>query len=252
MIKKSLKSFFGLFNYQLVKNNTVEKSQYKNMDSEFIELYEECAPYTMTTIERMYALYSGLKYIVANKIPGDIVECGVWKGGSSMLCALTLAKLGDSDRKLLLYDTYTGMPKPIEKDKEAFTGNEAMSEWSKNEKGEINEWCYASLEEVQNNMFSTGYPKENISFIKGKVEETIPNTIPDHIALLRLDTDLFESTKHELIHLYPKLSKLGVLVIDDYGYWAGAREAVDDYLNDNSINMLLHRIDQTGRIAIKS
>ena len=250
-LKQFFKKVIHQSGYQLVKNSTLEKSSFKNMDEDFIDLYNQCAPYTMTSPERMYALYNGIKYIIANNIHGDIVECGVWKGGSAMLCALTLQKLGVTNRKLFLYDTYKGMSEPSQKDKEAFTGIEAINEWNENKKDNLNEWCYASLDEVKENMGTTGYSSENITYIEGKVEDSLPNIIPNHISLLRLDTDFFESTQHELNHLYPLLSEQGVIIIDDYGFWAGAKEAVDKYLKDNSIKLLLTRIDATGRIGIK-
>lgn len=100
-------------------------------------------------------------------------------------------------------------------------------------------------------MLSTGYPEEQLVFVEGKVEDTIPRVIPDKIALLRLDTDWYESTYHELCHLFPKLSTGGILILDDYGHWKGAREAIDKYFLDNRIRMFLHRIDYTGRIGVK-
>ena len=112
-------------------------------------------------------------------------------------------------------------------------------------------WAYGSLDEVRRNLGSTGYPDQYISFIEGKVEDTIPTNVPDRISLLRLDTDWYESTRHELQHLYPRLSPGGVLIIDDYGQWAGARKAVDEYVEDKKLKILLHRIDYTGRIAVK-
>jgi len=87
-------------------------------------------------------------------------------------------------------------------------------------------------------------------FIKGRVEETIPNAAPEQIALLRLDTDWYESTRHELIHLFPRLTHGGVLIIDDYGYWQGARKAVDEYIEENKLSILLARIDSTARMAV--
>jgi hypothetical protein len=108
------------------------------------------------------------------------------------------------------------------------------------------------LDEVRGNVFSTGYPKDKIHFIEGKVENTIPLNMPRKIALLRLDTDWYQSTKHELIHLFPLLQRNGVLIIDDYGHWEGARKAVDEYVSGNSICILLNRIDYTGRIAIRT
>ena len=112
-------------------------------------------------------------------------------------------------------------------------------------------WCYSTLDDVKKNLLKTGYPSENLVFIKGKVEETIPSQIPQQVALLRLDTDWYESTLHEMNHLYPLLSRNGVLIIDDYGHWQGARKAIDEYLEKNKIDILLNRIDYTGRLAIK-
>jgi hypothetical protein len=105
------------------------------------------------------------------------------------------------------------------------------------------------MEDVRANLLSTGYPAEKIHLIKGKVEDTIPGTLPRGLSILRLDTDWYESTRHELIHLYPLLHPKGVLIIDDYGDWQGAKKAVDEYFKESEI--FLHRIDRTGRIAIK-
>ena len=113
------------------------------------------------------------------------------------------------------------------------------------------EWSYASIEEVQRNMWSTGYPKERMHFVKGPVESTIPEHAPEQIALLRLDTDFYESTRHELEHLFPRLVKGGVLILDDYGHWEGQRAAVDEYCKKKGIHLLLTRVDYTGRVAVK-
>jgi O-methyltransferase len=112
-------------------------------------------------------------------------------------------------------------------------------------------WCYAGLEEVRVNLASTGYPVDRVHFVRGKVEDTIPGTVPEPIALLRLDTDWYESTKHELTHLFPRLVPGGVLIIDDYGHWQGARQATDEYFASARVPLLLHRVDYTGRIAVK-
>jgi O-methyltransferase len=112
-------------------------------------------------------------------------------------------------------------------------------------------WCYASLDEVRRNLAATGYDPRNLHFVKGPVENTIPEGAPNEIALLRLDTDWYESTKHELLHLYPRLAPRGVLIIDDYGHWKGSRKATDEYLQANGIVTMLHRVDQTSRMVIK-
>src|SRR5260370_30519703 len=83
-----------------------------DLPTEFLEIYERCRQHTQTSIERMYAVYNAIDYLVTEKIPGDIVECGVWRGGSAMVAALALMAKGDESRTLWLYDTYEGMPKP--------------------------------------------------------------------------------------------------------------------------------------------
>jgi len=221
------------------------------IEKEFWEIYAICKDYTMTSPERMYSLYKAVKYVADAKIPGDFVECGVWKGGSAMVIACTLKTLGINDRRIYLYDTFEGMSEPTEYDKKNSQGpgESARKYWEKAQKGDINEWCYSSFEEVADNIKHTGYPVDQFSLIKGKVEDTIPGVMPEFIALLRLDTDWYESTKHELIYLYPVLQTKGVLIIDDYGSWAGAKKAVDEYFN--TIPILLNRVDSTGRIGIK-
>ena len=201
----------------------------------------------MTSVERMYALHEGLRYVTAAEIPGDVVECGVWRGGSSMLAALTLAELG-VNRRLWMYDTFEGMPAPGVHDVR-YSGERARESLDPAQRiaGVSNDWAWATIEDVESNMRSTGHP--DLELVVGKVEDTIPARAPDRISLLRLDTDWYESTRHELDHLYPRLSAGGVLIIDDYGHWLGARRAVDEYFQDRPI--LLNRIDYTGRIAVK-
>lgn len=207
--------------------------------------------HTMTSPERVSALVESIQFIVHNRIPGSIVECGVWRGGSMMAVALALKKAGGGSRELHLFDTFEGMPKPTEADVD-LKGHSAGRFFRKLQTGpDTSNYCRATLEEVQQAMNSTGYDPALVHLVKGRVEETIPEHAPDTIALLRLDTDWYESTKHELEHLFPRLSKHGVLIIDDYGHWQGARKAVDEYFAENKIPILLSRVDYTGRVAIK-
>ncbi len=220
-----------------------------NVDHEFMEIYKKCQPFTMTSIERMYALFNGCKHAINKQLGGDFIECGVWKGGSAMLIAYTLIKYEKTDKTIYLYDTFDGMAKPSDADYSIVDKNDrAIDRWN-NEQKNNSKWCFSSLSEVEDNMYSTGYPKKKIIFVKGKVEDTLPGVMPSQIALLRLDTDWYESTKHELNCLFPALVNNGILVIDDYGHWAGAKKAVDEYFYKNPI--LLNRIDYTGRIGIK-
>lgn len=212
---------------------------------------ETALPYTMTSAERLASLCEAVRYIVASGIPGDMVECGVWRGGSMMAIAKTLLQAGDSSRGLYLFDTFEGMPPPTPLDVTA-DGENAAALMQKQKRGDPRSvWCVASLTDVQRTMELTGYPPELIHYVKGKVEETIPSAAPSQISVLRLDTDWYESTRHELEHLYHRLSVGGVLILDDYGHWAGARKAVDDYIREHGLPLLLHRVDYTGRIAVK-
>jgi O-methyltransferase len=217
-----------------------------------IEIIEKVRPYTMTSVERLFALIEAVKYVVHNNIEGSIVECGVWKGGSMMAVAETLKKLNATHYPLFLYDTYAGMTAPTDHDK-AYNKESAADLLGKDLaiKEESVVWAFSTIEEVKANISKTQYPQNNIRFIEGDVLKTIPAADPGQIALLRLDTDWYESTKHEMEQLYPKLNKSGVLIIDDYGYWKGSRKAVDEYLEANNISIMLNRIDDTGRAAIK-
>ena len=219
-----------------------------DLEPDFLRAYERCRAFTMTSLPRMYALYQSVRHVVRNRVPGAFVECGVWRGGSAMLAALVFAALGDTERQLCLYDTFAGMTEPSEVDVD-MRKTPASRRWRASQRGQVNEWCYASLEEVAGNMRSTGYPIDHIQLVKGRVEDTIPVSAPDRIAILRLDTDWYESTRHELTCLYPRLSVNGVLIVDDYGYWEGARKAVDEYVEREPL--LLNRIDSTGRIGVK-
>jgi O-methyltransferase len=223
----------------------------RDMETEFRAIYVKSKNCTMTSQERMYALYQAVKYVSQAKVPGDFVECGVWKGGSAMLMAHTLLGLNETGRKIYLYDTFTGMPEPTVKDQEIKSGQPALDIWKVNQRKDHNEFCYASLSEVKNNLRSTNYPQDDLVFVQGKVEDTIPGIRPKQIAILRLDTDWFASTDHELRNLFPLVSKGGVVIIDDYGYWSGAKEAVDKYFAEFNIPLLLNRIDYTGRMGIK-
>lgn len=210
------------------------------------------APYTMTSPERVWAVINSVKYIVANNVDGDFVECGVWRGGSAMAIVYKLKELGILDRQLWLYDTFSGMTAPSQKDVEAQSGKNAKALLEETTKGDGNNiWCVASKEDVSANILATGYAASNIKLVEGDILETLNREIPEKISMLRLDTDWYESTKKELQVLYPRLVSGGVCIIDDYGYWRGSRAAVDEYFSENNINVLLHPIDATGRIFVK-
>jgi hypothetical protein len=213
-------------------------------------ILERIEPYTMTGVERQLALIQAVRHLVRRGIPGSFVECGVWRGGSSMAVALALTQERDTRRDLYLFDTFQGMTPPTDVDKTA-DGMLAKTHLDR-DVDRTGCWCVADIDDVERNMASTRYPGDRLHLVKGPVEETIPAQSPSGpIALLRLDTDWYESTKHELIHLFPRLGDGGVLIIDDYGHWEGARKAVDEYFGGLPEKYYMHRIDYTGRLLVK-
>jgi O-methyltransferase len=224
---------------------------YPDLAPGFVEPYAAALAYTMTSPERMYALWQAVGHVSSRGVPGAFVECGVWRGGSSMLMAHTLLARDDSSRELWLYDTFAGMPAPAEQDVD-FTGRPAADQLREGDGDPGNlAFAYASLEEVRANMGRTSYPPDRVRYVAGPVEDTIPEHAPESIALLRLDTDWASSTRHELVHLWPRLAIGGVLVIDDYGHWAGARQAVDEYFEQRDDAPMLVRVDYTGRVGTR-
>ena len=222
-----------------------------DFDQESISIIRSVGPYTMTSPERVFSLIQAVRYVIGAGVRGSIVECGVWRGGSMMAVASALRLMGEVSTDLYLFDTFEGMPRPTDADVWV-SGEKASEIFDRTKMGQdSSDWCRSPIEEVQKNLSATGYPLERMSFIKGKVEETIPQSAPERIALLRLDTDFYASTKHELVHLYPRLSPGGVLIVDDYGDWKGSRKAVDEYFAAGAGPILLNRVDDAGRIAIK-
>lgn len=246
MIKGAIQKFLNSRGFAIIRYAA-------GYSAEELDIFQKVRGFTATSTERLSGLVSAVDYVAQNSIPGAIVECGVWRGGSMMAAALTLLRRGDTRRDLYLFDTFEGMSPPTDADV-MFDGQRAEDILKEKPPAEGfgNYWCVAGLEDVKRNVQSTGYPQEKLHFVKGKVEDTIPAQAPAEIALLRLDTDWYESTAHELKHLYPRLARNGVLIIDDYGHWLGARKAVDEYFAQQTFRPLLNRLDYTGRLAIKS
>lgn len=205
--------------------------------------------YTMTSKLKRNALIAAVRYIHERGIPGSIVECGVWKGGSMMAAAYTLIELGEPERNLYLFDTFEGMPPPSDIDVRADNTSAAHLLATTGQDDAF--WAVGPLETVRAAMTSTAYPSELIHYIVGRVEDTLPEEAPQQIALLRLDTDWYESTRHELVHMYDRLVPGGVLIIDDYGYWKGSRQAVDEFFSTRPRPLLIP-LDDGGRLVIKN
>lgn len=251
MLLRILNKILRPLGLECIKRNVIKK-----IDPDFSEsdrkIYEKVKSYTMTGIERIMSLLNAVEYVIKNNIDGDIVECGVWKGGSIYAILLKLIEMKCCDRNVYLFDTFEGMNNPTSYDVDIYEKRATEKFKETSISTDSSDWCKAPIEFVKNIVMNAGYENDKLYFIKGKVEDTLPYQKLHKIALLRLDTDWYESTKHELIHLYPLLNKDGVLIIDDYGHWQGARKAVDEFIEEKKIKLLLNRIDYTGRIAIKT
>ena len=219
---------------------------------EEIALCDGVAEFTMTSPEKIVGLANAVRYIAKRGIPGDIVECGVWRGGSAMVIARTLAKCGDTRRTIHLFDTFAGMTAPGPQDRR-YDGTTADALLARDRnRAASGYWCIADQEDVRRNLSLCDYPQDQIRLIPGDVAGTIPGSAPTNIALLRLDTDWYESTRHELEHLYERVAPGGVVIIDDYGHWHGSRRAVDEFLATLDQVPLLTRLDFDGRMWIKA
>lgn len=252
MIKKIKKKIYNRFFREYQKSNISNLViNYSDIQNDEKQIIDEVREYTLTSPERIVSLIRAIKHIERFDIVGDIVECGVWKGGSMMAALKALGNLKSFTREIYLYDTFEGMSEPTEVDKSVRGESATKAFFNKDEVWSRIE-CFSTLNEVENNISKIDYPNEKIHFVKGKVEDTIPKVkIPEKIAILRLDTDWYESTKHELEHLYPRLVKGGIIIIDDYGHWQGCKQAVDEYFFENNIELFLQRIDYTCRMGVK-
>jgi O-methyltransferase len=225
-----------------------------DMDDATAATWAAVRPYTLTSAERVAVLCDSVRYVERACVPGAYVECGVWRGGSVLAMIRTLLDIGVRDREFYLYDTFTAMPEPDPVDVDCYGSSAAdQQEWLRQGGAIPENHAYLPFDAVRALIDSTGYPMDRVHFIKGLVEETIPARSPDEIALLRLDTDYYKSTKHELDHLSPRLAPGGVLIVDDYGHWEGSRLATDEHvqqLGERGVHLFLQRIDYSGRLAV--
>ena len=222
-----LRRFTRCFGYDIIPSERMDDAYFAGVipyiTTEQKKVIDRCKPFTQTGRERLFALIRSVEYLVRNNIPGAMVECGVWKGGSVMAIAMALDYLQRS-RDLYLFDTFTGMPPGEKMDIDLDGHDEAWYRGQKIVQDRGGLWNESSLSEVKENIARIDSAKQRFYFIQGKVEETLPQQSPESIALLRLDTDFYGSTKHELVHLFPRLCRGGVLIVDDYGHFLGSRQ----------------------------
>jgi hypothetical protein len=249
MLKTKLAQWLARRGIRIITRNSPAFDQApKHLEPEFLAANAICGPCSTTSIDALYALWRAVGYVTRHDVPGDFVECGVFKGGSTMLAACAFHHFKDAARKLYLYDTFEGMTAPTDRDRDfaGRTPEQHLKTWGA---ATMSDMTNGPIDEVRQNLAKTPLPADRFVLVKGKVEDTIPGTLPPGpISILRLDTDWYESTKHELVHLFPRLAPGGVLIVDDYGFWQGAREACDEYFDAHPTRILLTRIDRIGAV----
>lgn len=255
-IKNLLRNIFGWLGYAIVPKIDSQKflpPELNDQDLKIIKyvLHEKLS---MVSAERLIVTALSCRYVIENNIEGDFVECGVWRGGNSLIAKSIFAETSSS-KHVYLFDTFEGMTDPTSADVEKVSGRSALTRLRSEQKSmkQSNVWAYASLEMVKKVFLNKKLLDESVHFVQGKVEDTLndPRNLPDKISVLRLDTDWYESTKMELEVLYPRLSIGGVLIVDDYGHWQGSTKAVDEYFEFHGFRPLLQLTDYSGRAGIK-
>ena len=253
MLKKIIKKILNKFNYRIISNKDwgkkVENLVVEAPENDLQE-FQKVDEISLTSLPNKWCLMQSLNHIKENDIEGDIVETGVYKGANLILINNFLSRF-QLKKKIYAFDTYSGQPEPTEMDYD-LKGTKMIDKFKEFKKKDIIP-VLCSLDEVKKNIKNySSNDFRDIIFIKGKVEDTLlnENNLPTKISLLRLDTDFHDSIKKSLEILYPRLSNGGVLIIDDYGHFKGAKVAVDNYFKDKK-NIWMHRVDYTCRLIIK-
>lgn len=193
-------------------------------------------PMTMVGAIRLDNVHDCIRSVIASEVPGDIIETGVWRGGTTIMMRGILRAYGITDRKVYVADSFAGLPPP---DAEKYPADEGSP---------LHLWpgLVVSLDEVKAHFAQFGLLDDQVSFVKGWFRDTLPE-LRDHAwAVIRLDGDLYESTMDSLENLYPALSPGGWLIVDDYGEIPACRQAVSDYRERNGITEPIVKIDWTG------
>lgn len=190
-------------------------------------------PFTMLGVARLDQLQSAVETILAEGVPGDFIEAGVWRGGATMLMKALLDILGDETRRVWIADSFAGLPAPeLEQDAGLnFHLDRSLA---------------VARKTVEDHFRRFGLLDDRVRFLEGWFADTLPQAPVEQLALLRVDGDLYKSTMDALVPLYPKLSAGGFVIVDDYGAIPACRQAVDDFRAAHAVKEPIHTIDWTG------
>jgi O-methyltransferase len=191
---------------------------------------------TMIGTKRLDNVVDACVTAVLDGVPGDFVETGVWRGGTTILMRGVLAALGDTERQVWVADSFEGLPVP---DGEAYPADEGL-DWSHVEVLKV------GADAVRANFERYGLLDERVHLLEGWFCDTLPEAPIERLSVLRLDGDLYQSTMDALVSLEPKVSSGGFVLVDDYGGWEPCRAAVDDYRSAQGITAPIHTVDWTG------
>jgi len=191
---------------------------------------------TMIGLRRLDNLQACVEGVLKSRVPGDLIETGVWRGGATIFMRAILKAHGVEDRRVWAADSFQGVPPP---DPERYPQDHGDLLYTLEE-------LAVPLEQVKASFERYGLLDEQVRFLEGRFRDTLPGAPMETLAVVRLDGDMYESTMDALVHLYPKLSVGGYLIVDDYGVLRGCRQAVDDFREAHGITEELHSIDWSG------
>jgi len=195
--------------------------------------------------------FNVIDYILDYNIEGALVECGVQTGKIEKIWINGLKRRNIKSRDIYMYDTFAGLTEPSERDvgiSNGMSSQDVFREWNRHNVNDVNTWCYCPLGKVMSDLYQLDYSSERLHFIKGDVRETLldENNIPKKIAILRLDTDWYDSSKIELETMFKYLVPGGVLILDDYGYWKGQKDATDEFFKNTKYEYLINQVNIAG------
>ena len=191
---------------------------------------------TMVGVKRLSSLRECVSTVVREGVPGDLLEAGTWRGGSAILMRGVLEARGDTGRIVWVADSFQGVPPP---NPEKYPADAGDTFWTWDE-------LAVPVEQVRANFAKYGLLDDRVRFLEGWFKDTLADAPIEHLAVLRVDGDLYESTLDTLRPLYPKVSPGGFVIVDDYGCVPGCRQAVDEFRDSHGITAPLEKIDWTG------